>query len=273
MTGYHGRSNRFGNGMSLAAIVSLLAAGTTGAVDMLSSEEREDAPTPDIRPSPAPNPRPHPPTARADRTGPRPPLPRRYTVKPGDSLSAIAEAQLGHADKWMGLYGANIKRIGPDPDSLRAGDTLELRVGKVPRIPVKVVKSTPRIAPAVGNGKHAKRYSKRAESAKYANNLDGWIREALSVMRKHGIPGSYDGIRRNIMRESGGNPRAINRWDSNARRGTPSKGLLQTIGPTFNAYHVAGTSWDIYDPVANIAAACNYAAQRYGSIDNVNGAY
>ncbi|MYT22862.1 peptidoglycan-binding protein, partial [Streptomyces sp. SID7760] len=32
-------------------------------------------------------------------------------------------------------------------------------------------------------------------------------------------------------------------------------------------------SLDSYDPVANITAACNYAAARYGSIDNVNGAY
>ncbi|MEU6576067.1 transglycosylase SLT domain-containing protein, partial [Streptomyces sp. NPDC046805] len=53
----------------------------------------------------------------------------------------------------------------------------------------------------------------------------------------------------------------------------PSKGLLQVINPTFNAYHVSGTSWNIYDPVANITAACNYAAARYGTIDNVNGAY
>ena len=48
---------------------------------------------------------------------------------------------------------------------------------------------------------------------------------------------------------------------------------LQVIDPTFQAYHVSGTSWDPYDPVANITAACNYAAQRYGSIDNVWGAY
>ncbi|MEV5318974.1 transglycosylase SLT domain-containing protein [Streptomyces sp. NPDC052687] len=107
----------------------------------------------------------------------------------------------------------------------------------------------------------------------YANNLDGWIREALDVMKKHGIPGSYSGIHRNIMRESSGNPNAINNWDINARNGIPSKGLLQVIPPTFQAYHVPGTSWNIYDPVANIAAACNYAADRYGSMDNVNSAY
>ncbi|GHD49424.1 transglycosylase SLT domain-containing protein [Streptomyces galbus] len=109
--------------------------------------------------------------------------------------------------------------------------------------------------------------------AGYPNNLDGWIRESLAIMAQKGIPGSYDGIYRNVMRESSGNPNAINLWDSNAVAGTPSKGLLQVIDPTFAAYHVEGTSWDPYDPVANITAACNYAADRYGSIDNVFGAY
>ncbi|MEU6095759.1 transglycosylase SLT domain-containing protein [Streptomyces sp. NPDC047079] len=107
----------------------------------------------------------------------------------------------------------------------------------------------------------------------YSNNLDGWIRESLDIMKQKGIPGSYNGLYRNIMRESSGNPMAINNWDVNAQNGIPSKGLLQVIPPTFNAYHVEGTSWNIYDPVANITAACNYAAHRYGSMDNVNSAY
>ncbi|MFD9634091.1 transglycosylase SLT domain-containing protein [Streptomyces violascens] len=107
----------------------------------------------------------------------------------------------------------------------------------------------------------------------YANNLDGWIRQSLDIMKSKGIPGTYDGLHRNIMRESTGNPLAINNWDINAINGIPSKGLLQVIQPTFNAYHVAGTSWNIYDPVANITAAANYAADKYGSMDNVNSAY
>ncbi|MFI8308551.1 transglycosylase SLT domain-containing protein [Streptomyces sp. NPDC085927] len=107
----------------------------------------------------------------------------------------------------------------------------------------------------------------------YADNLDGWIRESLDIMDKRGIPGSYEGIHRNIIRESSGNPKAINLWDINAQNGIPSKGLLQVIPPTFAAYHVPGTSKNIYDPVANITAACNYAADRYGSMDNVYSAY
>ncbi|MBD0842391.1 transglycosylase SLT domain-containing protein [Streptomyces sp. TRM68416] len=107
----------------------------------------------------------------------------------------------------------------------------------------------------------------------YANNLDGWIKHALDIMDKHNIPGTYNGLYRNIMRESSGNPNAINNWDINAVNGTPSIGLLQIIKPTFDAYHVPGTAWSQYDPVANLTAAANYAADRYGSIDNVNGAY
>ncbi|MFF9765097.1 transglycosylase SLT domain-containing protein [Streptomyces sp. NPDC053086] len=106
-----------------------------------------------------------------------------------------------------------------------------------------------------------------------ANSLDAWIKKSLAIMKAQGIPGSYEGLHRNIMRESGGNPNAQNNWDVNAQKGSPSKGLLQVIDPTFNAYHVAGTAHSATDPVANITAAANYAAHRYGSIDNVNSAY
>ncbi|MFE0380337.1 transglycosylase SLT domain-containing protein [Streptomyces inhibens] len=107
----------------------------------------------------------------------------------------------------------------------------------------------------------------------YPNNLDGWIRESLDIMKAKGIPGSYEGLHRNIMRESSGNPNAVNDWDINAINGIPSKGLLQVIQPTFDRYHVSGTANKLTDPVANITAAANYAAHRYGSIDNVNSAY
>ena len=120
----------------------------------------------------------------------------------------------------------------------------------------------------------AKRVEVKQVAAKtYPNNLDGWIREALDIMKKHDIPGTYHGLHKNIMRESSGNPNAINDWDINAINGVPSIGLLQVIKPTFDAYHVPGTAWSQYDPVANLTAAANYAADRYGSIDNVNSAY
>jgi hypothetical protein len=119
----------------------------------------------------------------------------------------------------------------------------------------------------------AKRAAVKAATPKYANNLDGWIKNALAIMDEKNIPGTYNGLYRNIMRESSGNPNAINNWDINAINGTPSIGLLQIIKPTFDAYHVEGPVHSQYNPVANIVAAANYAADKYGSIDNVNGAY
>ncbi|GAA2289939.1 transglycosylase SLT domain-containing protein [Streptomyces kunmingensis] len=123
--------------------------------------------------------------------------------------------------------------------------------------------------------REAQEAASRAAARKpvYANNLDGWIKQSLDIMQAKGIPGSYNGLYSNIMRESTGNPNAINGWDVNAQNGTPSIGLLQVIQPTFDAYHVDGTSTNIYDPVANITAAANYAAHTYGSIDNVSSAY
>ncbi|MEU1038256.1 LysM peptidoglycan-binding domain-containing protein [Streptomyces sp. NPDC005551] len=182
-----------------------------------------------------------------------------YKVALGDTLAKIAREHTENSD-WKKLYEANRAVIGSDPSLIRPG--LKLTVG------TKTVKGA-----TTGTTTAAKSAVTPASAKTYANNLDGWIKEALDIMSQKGIPGSYDGIYRNIMRESSGNPQAINNWDSNAVAGTPSKGLLQVIDPTFAAYHVDGTSMDPYDPVANITAACNYAADKYGSIDNVFGAY
>ncbi|WP_055401440.1 MULTISPECIES: transglycosylase [unclassified Mycobacterium] len=65
-------------------------------------------------------------------------------------------------------------------------------------------------------------------------------------------------------RESNYNANAVNDWDSNAARGTPSKGAWQFIGPTFAAYHQPGTSRDIHDLLAQACAFINYAMGRYG---------
>ena len=73
-------------------------------------------------------------------------------------------------------------------------------------------------------------------------------------------------VLRRMNQESGGNPRAINLWDINARRGTPSKGLMQVIDPTFQAYRDRSLVNDIWDPMANIVASMRYALARYGSL-------
>ena len=69
-----------------------------------------------------------------------------------------------------------------------------------------------------------------------------------------------------MQTESGGNPNAINNWDINAINGTPSKGLMQVIDPTFRAYAMAGYDKNIYDPLSNMLASIRYAVSIYGSL-------
>ena len=103
--------------------------------------------------------------------------------------------------------------------------------------------------------------------------VGSWIAKAQTILKNAGVPlskmNAHD-IALIISHESGGNPRAINGWDSNAAAGTPSEGLMQTIGPTFNAYKLPGHG-HILNPIDNIIAGVRYAISRYGSISNVPG--
>jgi hypothetical protein len=100
-----------------------------------------------------------------------------------------------------------------------------------------------------------------------------WINQAIEILRQQGInltPADAGYIATIIQYESGGNPNAINLWDSNAAAGHPSKGLMQTIDGTFNGYALPGHT-SIYNPVDNIIAGTRYALHRYGSLANVPG--
>ncbi|HJT03528.1 MAG TPA: transglycosylase SLT domain-containing protein [Pseudonocardiaceae bacterium] len=95
------------------------------------------------------------------------------------------------------------------------------------------------------------------------HSLDGWIAKALGLM---GLPQALaEGVRTIIMHESGGNPDAINNWDINAARGTPSQGLMQTIPSTFRACVLPSLAdRPITDPVANITAGVRSMIAHHG---------
>ncbi|SMF87340.1 transglycosylase SLT domain-containing protein, partial [Streptomyces sp. Amel2xC10] len=93
-----------------------------------------------------------------------------------------------------------------------------------------------------------------------------WAPLVSQVLAMLGAPGSaLQPVLKRIQMESGGNPMAINLWDSNAKAGHPSQGLMQTIPSTFAAYAGPFKSRGIYDPLANIYAGVNYAMHRYGA--------
>jgi len=55
-----------------------------------------------------------------------PPAPKTYTVKPGDSLWAIAKKTLGDGSRWKEIYNKNKSIIGPDPNKIYPGQVLRI---------------------------------------------------------------------------------------------------------------------------------------------------
>ena len=101
-----------------------------------------------------------------------------------------------------------------------------------------------------------------------SKGVEQWRSLAIKALQ---LTGQYSAANLNsllyqMQTESSGNPNAINLWDSNAKRGTPSKGLMQVIDPPFRAYAMAPYNQNIWDPLSNMIASIRYAVSRYGSL-------
>ena len=110
-------------------------------------------------------------------------------------------------------------------------------------------------------------------SGKFGPGVAQWGGDVIAALQQLGLSaGLTFKVLFQMQSESGGNPNAINLTDSNAAAGTPSKGLMQVIAPTFAAYAGPYRNRSIYDPMANIYAALNYGEHRYGpSLMNSSG--
>lgn len=60
------------------------------------------------------------------QTRPSPPVQKTYTVKPGDTLWAIAKKILGDGGRWREIYNNNVDVIGKDPNLIRPGQVLRI---------------------------------------------------------------------------------------------------------------------------------------------------
>lgn len=107
-----------------------------------------------------------------------------------------------------------------------------------------------------------------AAAGKYGSSVERWRSTVNSALNKLGIYSLANANRTlyQMKTESNGNPNAINNWDINAKNGTPSKGLMQVIDPTFRAYARSPYNKNIWDPMSNILASMRYALSRYGSL-------
>ncbi|MDT2407419.1 tape measure protein [Enterococcus faecium] len=100
------------------------------------------------------------------------------------------------------------------------------------------------------------------------SGVERWRNVAIRALKMTGqySAGNLNALLNQMRTESNGNPNAINNWDINAKNGTPSKGLMQVIDPTFRAYAMPGFNSNIFDPLSNILASIRYALSRYGSL-------
>lgn len=100
-----------------------------------------------------------------------------------------------------------------------------------------------------------------------SGDVESWRPLVLQALRMLGLPMEWADITlRRMNQESGGNQFAVNNWDSNAKRGDPSKGLMQVIGSTFRAYRDTRAPDNVFDALANVLASMKYAMSRYGSL-------
>jgi hypothetical protein len=212
---------------------------------------------------------------RAPATGPG----RAHVVASAGAAGAVVTGTLTAL-----LVPGTSTPAAADPEPVLAAHEVRTGSGAGPVVPVtaaqdeadRVAATEQRVASVEKAGRlaaqlaelHAKEQREQAERERSAvliraGGVDGWIAEALQVMD---LPQNLaPSVKRIVMAESGGNPHAVNRWDSNARRGTPSRGLMQTVPSTYRAYvHPDLAGRPITDPVANITAGVRYMVDRYG---------
>jgi TP901 family phage tail tape measure protein len=178
---------------------------------------------------------------------------------PGTGTSDSIPAML--SDGEFVIKAASVKKLGPGALGYinATGELPAYAGGGAVRMPFPTTAKKTKI-PADQTGGVGSTYAG-------GGSLGAWIRTAMALT---GVPGNWAGpLHTLIMRESGGNPNAINLWDSNAKAGHPSQGLMQTIPGTFAAYRLKSLPNSITNPIANIAAGIRYILSRYGSIFNV----
>jgi hypothetical protein len=236
-------------------------------------------------------------SAKADSASSSTRSDKSYTVVSGDTLSGIAERALGDGDKYPELFSLNKNKSEPDgrtftdPNLIVTGWTIELPADSKSAEESSGSSSSSSSSSSSNSSSSssastssssdssssassssasttADSASSSSSSSSYSNDLDGWIKEAISILSEHGYSVSYNAIYETAMNESSGNPDAQNNSDSNAAAGNPSEGLLQTTQTTFDAYALSGYN-DIWNPVDNIIAAAIYAQDTYGGLDVV----
>ncbi|QHJ75089.1 hypothetical protein [Lactobacillus phage JNU_P9] len=170
-----------------------------------------------------------------------------------DKLEAVGDWLANPVGKVTDLIKSSISGIsgGVEMFSNLAGGVIDKLTGSVVDWFKKELTKLQDTLGANPGGSGVQRWKPYVIQALKANGFDASAYQVAAWMRV-------------IQRESNGNPRAINLWDSNAKAGIPSMGLVQTIGPTFNAYKFPGHN-DVYNGYDDLLAGIHYMKAIYGS--------
>lgn len=223
---------------------------------------------------------------------------RKVTVSAGLEMLAGGKTTLAYAARHQGMMtGGPVYQPGADPHSdsvvraLQPGEFVIRRDGSNIAealayyghgmaagglVVDAVTPSSSAIGAAVGAGydrgvSGAFASLLRSGAAGGGSGVARWAGMILQVLALLGqSPTLLGAVERRMNLESGGNPNAVNLWDSNAAAGHPSQGLMQVIAGTFAAYGGPFRGLGILNPLANTYAGLNYALHRYGSISAID---
>ncbi|WP_239732528.1 phage tail tape measure protein [Mammaliicoccus sp. E-M25] len=99
------------------------------------------------------------------------------------------------------------------------------------------------------------------KGAAYARKI---IKQAQNILGgRYKSPAITEHMMKLAKRESNFDPKAVNNWDSNAQRGTPSKGMFQMIEPTFRANAKSGYT-KFGNTLHEAISSLQYIVRTYG---------
>jgi LysM repeat protein len=171
--------------------------------------------------------------AQAKTTAATATAPARYTVQPGDSLSAIAGREYHNADAWPVLYWANHHQIRW-ANEIQVGQVLKVpaKPGHIPAPPAQLAPAPPVAAHTVSDVKprHASTTRVRAQSAPAPAPATP-VHHSDPAPSSDRVSGPWPGGAFGncvVERESGGNPQVMN--------SSGHYGLYQFSASTWAAY-------------------------------------
>lgn len=197
-----------------------------------------------------------------------------YIWQGTDSMGGVAAAEDPHMDHvhitWMGDLGLG---GGTGVSMARVNELIAQYIPQVPDVGSGVMAN---MSEAVAGQARAGVVSLiQSAASRFTTDVSGDIDEWISKgIQAGGVftddSATHEAIKSRAMQESGGDPNAINDWDSNALAGTPSKGLMQIIEPTWEAWRAyAGadmgdfaSNWS--NPIKSVAVATRYMKGEYG---------